>query len=283
MAVKSGIDGESAKKIQVLVKQSKLKVQAAIQGDAVRVTGAKRDELQAAIALLKREVTDLPLTFTTSASERAARLLLAALLPCLSGVGAAQSVQFAGSMGTKALLVIDGQARTLAVGESHAGVRLLSLTDGVAAGRAQRQRQCAAARRGAGGAGQCGACERRARDRRHGGNRAGTSSPPARSTAARCNSWSTPAPRSVAIGQAEAESVGLDWRGGKRALSSTANGAVPVHLLTLNSVRVGEVEVANVERRRAAGADALRPARQQLSHALPDAARKRRDAAGARP
>ena len=52
-----------AKKIQTLVKQSKLKVQAAIQGDAVRVTGAKRDDLQAAIALLRKEMADLPLSF----------------------------------------------------------------------------------------------------------------------------------------------------------------------------------------------------------------------------
>jgi uncharacterized protein YajQ (UPF0234 family) len=64
VAVKTGIDAESAKKIQGLLKQSKLKVQAAIQGDVVRVTGAKRDELQQAIALLKREVTELPLTCT---------------------------------------------------------------------------------------------------------------------------------------------------------------------------------------------------------------------------
>ena len=56
--------GESAKKIQLLVKQSKLKVQAAIQGDVVRVSGAKRDDLQQAIAMLRREVSDLPLTFT---------------------------------------------------------------------------------------------------------------------------------------------------------------------------------------------------------------------------
>lgn len=61
--VKVGIDSESAKRIQTLVKQGKLKVQASIQGDAVRVSGAKRDDLQAAIALLKREVTDLPLSF----------------------------------------------------------------------------------------------------------------------------------------------------------------------------------------------------------------------------
>ncbi len=61
--VKTGIDSESARRIQGLVKQSKLKVQASIQGDAVRISGAKRDELQSAIALLKREVTDLPLSF----------------------------------------------------------------------------------------------------------------------------------------------------------------------------------------------------------------------------
>ena len=63
VTVKQGIDSETARKIQQLVKQSKLKVQAAIQGDSVRVTGAKRDELQAAIALLRKEVADVPLAF----------------------------------------------------------------------------------------------------------------------------------------------------------------------------------------------------------------------------
>jgi uncharacterized protein YajQ (UPF0234 family) len=63
LGVKSGIDTESAKKIQTAIKQSKMKVQAAIQGDAVRVTGAKRDDLQAAMALLKKEITDIPLSF----------------------------------------------------------------------------------------------------------------------------------------------------------------------------------------------------------------------------
>jgi len=61
--VKTGIDSEAARRIQGLIKQSKLKVQASIQGDAVRVSGAKRDDLQGAIALLKRDVTDLPLGF----------------------------------------------------------------------------------------------------------------------------------------------------------------------------------------------------------------------------
>ena len=64
LTVKSGIDSDTAKKIQTLVKQSKLKVQAAIQGDTVRVTGTKRDDLQGAIALIRKEVADAPLSFT---------------------------------------------------------------------------------------------------------------------------------------------------------------------------------------------------------------------------
>jgi len=61
--VKSGIDAETAKKIQGVLKASKIKVQGAFQGDAVRVTGAKRDDLQGAIALLRKEIEDLPLSF----------------------------------------------------------------------------------------------------------------------------------------------------------------------------------------------------------------------------
>jgi uncharacterized protein YajQ (UPF0234 family) len=46
-----------------LVKDSKMKVQASIQGDAVRITGAKKDELQNAIALVRKSVTDYPLQY----------------------------------------------------------------------------------------------------------------------------------------------------------------------------------------------------------------------------
>jgi len=61
--VRNGIESELAKKIQRLIKDSKMKVQAAIQGESIRVTGAKRDDLQAAMALLKKDVTDVPLSF----------------------------------------------------------------------------------------------------------------------------------------------------------------------------------------------------------------------------
>jgi uncharacterized protein YajQ (UPF0234 family) len=61
--VRNGIESELAKKIQRLIKDSKLKVQAAIQEEKVRITGAKRDDLQAAMALIRKDVTDIPLSF----------------------------------------------------------------------------------------------------------------------------------------------------------------------------------------------------------------------------
>jgi cyclic-di-GMP-binding protein len=61
--VKNGLDSESAKKITKIIKESKMKVQASIQGESVRVSGAKRDDLQAAMQLLRKEVPDTPLEF----------------------------------------------------------------------------------------------------------------------------------------------------------------------------------------------------------------------------
>ncbi len=61
--VKTGLDTELAKRVVKIIKDSKLKVTAAIQGEAVRVTGAKRDILQETIALLKKQVTDFPLQY----------------------------------------------------------------------------------------------------------------------------------------------------------------------------------------------------------------------------
>ena len=61
--VRNGIETEVSKKIQRLIKDSKLKVQASIQGDSVRITGAKRDDLQSAMALIRKDIPDLPLSF----------------------------------------------------------------------------------------------------------------------------------------------------------------------------------------------------------------------------
>ena len=63
LKIRAGIDSDLAKRLVKLIKDSGLKVQASIQGDTVRVNGAKRDVLQDAIALVKRSVTDFPLQF----------------------------------------------------------------------------------------------------------------------------------------------------------------------------------------------------------------------------
>ena len=61
LKIKLGIESEMAKKIVKLIKDGKLKVQASIQGDAVRVQGAKRDDLQECIALIRKEIVDFPI------------------------------------------------------------------------------------------------------------------------------------------------------------------------------------------------------------------------------
>jgi uncharacterized protein YajQ (UPF0234 family) len=64
ITVREGVDKELAKKIVKMVKDAKMKVQAAIQGDQVRVTGKKRDDLQSVIEMLKGAEIELPLQFT---------------------------------------------------------------------------------------------------------------------------------------------------------------------------------------------------------------------------
>jgi uncharacterized protein YajQ (UPF0234 family) len=63
VTIRVGIEQELAKRIVKLVKDSRLKVQASIQGDAVRISGAKRDDLQSVITLMKKSVTDFPVQF----------------------------------------------------------------------------------------------------------------------------------------------------------------------------------------------------------------------------
>lgn len=63
VVVKTGVESELAKKIVKLVKDSKLKVQGSIQGDAVRIAGAKRDTLQEAIQLIRKSIAEFPLQF----------------------------------------------------------------------------------------------------------------------------------------------------------------------------------------------------------------------------
>jgi uncharacterized protein YajQ (UPF0234 family) len=63
VTVKVGVPQDKGRQIQKLLKDAKLKVAASIQGDAIRISGAKKDDLQAAIQLVRASITDLPLQF----------------------------------------------------------------------------------------------------------------------------------------------------------------------------------------------------------------------------
>jgi aspartyl protease family protein len=162
-------------------------------------------------------------------------------------MGMAQSVTLAGSMGNKALLVIDGQAHTLAVGQSAQGVTLLQFADGQA--QVQRDGSTATLRLGAaparlaGGTSVPSAAQEIVLPVGLGGHFTSAGAINGRPVQFMVDTGAT----LVAISQSEAERIGLDYRNSPRGMTQTANGAVPVHRVSLSAVRVGEVEVANVD------------------------------------
>ena len=168
-------------------------------------------------------------------------------LALVCNAGLAQSVTLAGSMGTKALLVIDGQPHTLAVGQSAAGVTLLQLSEGQAL--VQRGGSTATLRLGAAPARLSGTPQAATTAQEIvlpvglGGHFTASGAINGRPVQFMVDTGAT----LVALSQADAERIGLDYRNAPRAMTQTANGAVPVHRVSLGAVRVGEVEVANVE------------------------------------
>jgi aspartyl protease family protein len=171
---------------------------------------------------------------------------LAALLLWLPGLAAAQGVALAGQMGSKALLMIDGQPQTLAVGESARGVKLLQLSADSALvernGAQSTLRLGAAPARVGGGRSPAGGREI-VIPAGPGGHFVTAGAINGRPVQFMVDTGAT----LVAMGQNDAERLGLDWRGGQRVLMNTANGTAPAVQLTLSSVRVGEVELANVQ------------------------------------
>jgi len=165
---------------------------------------------------------------------------------CSSG-SLAQNVTLAGSMGSKALLVIDGQPHTLAVGQSAAGVTLLQLGDGQA--QVQRGGSTATLRLGGAPARLSGTPAAATGPQEIvlpvglGGHFTSSGAINGRAVQFMVDTGATV----IALSQTEAERIGLAWREAPRAMTQTANGPVPVHRVSLNAVRVGEVEVHNVD------------------------------------
>ncbi|GAB1389514.1 MAG: hypothetical protein AMXMBFR78_13810 [Rubrivivax sp.] len=182
-------------------------------------------------------------------AARAARAACAAGLAALlllSLAQAAPQVQLVGVMGSRALLLVDGQRQMLAAGASALGVKLLALQGDSAELEVQGQRVtlrvgASPAVLAASGAA-TGAAREIVLSAGPGGHFVAQGAINGRAVSFLVDTGAT----TVSMGQAEAQRLGLDLQHAQRAMSSTANGTVPVLLLTLTRVRVGEVEVANV-------------------------------------
>jgi aspartyl protease family protein len=158
----------------------------------------------------------------------------------------AQSVSLSGSLGDKALLVIDGTPRTVAAGATVQGVKLISVAGGEALVEVAGKRvalRLGGAQVNLGGAASSGGGEQIVLTAASGGHFFTDGSINGKAVRFLVDTGAT----NVAMSQTEAERIGLNFRNGQRGFSNTANGQIPVHRVTLNSVRVGDVQVYNVD------------------------------------
>lgn len=169
------------------------------------------------------------------------------LLCALPLLAAAQSVQLSGQMGRKALLVVDGQPLTLAVGETRSGITLKSLDERGAVvewgGRSSTLSVGGAPARVGGGGPNADGGRSIVLSMGPGGHFMTQGAINGRSVRFMVDTGAT----SIALGRDEAERLGVDWRRGQPVGMRTAGGVVQGHRLTLTAVSVGEVTLANVE------------------------------------
>jgi aspartyl protease family protein len=177
-------------------------------------------------------------------------LIATALLALASFTAAAQTtVSLSGSMGDKAVLVINGLPRTLAVGETRQGVRLIHVEANQALVEVDGKRVALAlggAQVNLGGStasGGEGAGTRIVMTANSGGHFLSAGTINGRQVRFLVDTGAT----NVSLGQAEAERIGLDYKSGQRGLVGTANGQVLAYRTVLTSVRIGDVQVHNVE------------------------------------
>lgn len=169
-------------------------------------------------------------------------------LALLSGLAWGQSVSFNGSLGGRAaLLLIDGEPRTLPLGQSVRGVKLLTLEDDRATIELGGKRQTLVLGATPGRVGDGGTAAPVGRQivlaSGPGGHFIANGSINGHATQFLVDTGAT----AVAVAQAEAERLGLRYRDGRRVMTQTANGTVPAHLLQLAALRIGDVEVRNVD------------------------------------
>ncbi len=174
------------------------------------------------------------------------RLLVAPLLALACAAAAAQTVTLAGSMGDKALLVINGTPRTIAVGATQQGVKVVSVSANEAVVDLSGKRvalQLGGAPVNLGGATSDGTGSQIVLTAGLGGHFVTSGSINGKAVQFLVDTGAS----MVAMGQADADRLGLNYKNGPRGMVNTANGSVPVHRTSLNVVRIGDVQVYNVE------------------------------------
>lgn len=175
-------------------------------------------------------------------------LLISMMLTSTFAVAQPGSVSFNGSLGQKAaLLLIDGEPRTVAVGNVVAGVKLISLEDNRANVEYGGRRHVLMLGASPGRVGEATPAPFSGRQivlsAGPGGHFTTNGAINGQSTQFLVDTGAT----SISISQVEAERMGLRFREGRRLMTQTANGAVPAYQVQLASVRVGDVEVRNVD------------------------------------
>jgi aspartyl protease family protein len=162
-----------------------------------------------------------------------------------AATASAQTVSMGGNFGSNALLVIDGKPRNVAVGSTVDGVRLVSLANNVAVVEVKGQRvtlHLGDAQVNLGGQASAGGGKQIVLTAQSGGHFYSAGTINGRTVRFMVDTGAT----MVALDQYEADRLGLDWKTGRRGMVRTANGDTPVFLLSLPSVRVGDVQVYNV-------------------------------------
>lgn len=171
--------------------------------------------------------------------------MIGAGLASLAIAASAQSVALSGTMGQRALLVIDGQPKMLAVGERFANVRLVSIQGDQA--RIERDGAAATLRVGAAPVNLGGGTRELSTEVVIPVGPGGHFMSEGRINGRLVRFMVDTGATLIALSQVEADRIGLPWREGRQVLMQTANGTTPTHLITLSSVRLGDVELANLQ------------------------------------
>jgi aspartyl protease family protein len=172
-------------------------------------------------------------------------LAAVALLASVAGASA-QTVSMAGSLGSRALLVIDGKPRQLAVGDTVEGVRLLAVSNNdalVEVGGKRVALQLGGSPANLGGTASAGTGDKIILTSGSGGHFMTSGTINGNAVRFFVDTGAT----TITMGAADAERIGVDYKKGQLGHTTTANGVVPAYRVVLNSVRIGDVQVYNVE------------------------------------